>query len=31
MIDLSTEYLGLKLSNPLVPSSSPLTDSSLMV
>ena len=25
MIDLSTEYLGLKLSNPLVPSSSPLT------
>jgi dihydroorotate dehydrogenase (fumarate) len=27
MIDLSTEYLGLKLSNPLVPSSSPLTGS----
>ena len=25
MIDLSTEYLGLKLTNPLVPSSSPLT------
>lgn len=25
MIDLSTEYLGLKLNNPLVPSSSPLT------
>lgn len=25
MTDLSTEYLGLKLSNPLVPSSSPLT------
>ena len=25
MIDLSTEYLGIKLSNPLVPSSSPLT------
>ena len=25
MIDLSTEYLGLKLVNPLVPSSSPLT------
>ena len=25
MIDLSTEYLGLKLSSPLVPSSSPLT------
>ena len=25
MIDLSTEYLGLKLDNPLVPSSSPLT------
>lgn len=25
MIDLSTEYLGLKLGNPLVPSSSPLT------
>ncbi len=25
MIDLSTEYLGLSLSNPLVPSSSPLT------
>jgi dihydroorotate dehydrogenase (fumarate) len=25
MIDLSTEYLGLKLANPLVPSSSPLT------
>lgn len=25
MIDLSTEYLGLKLKNPLVPSSSPLT------
>ncbi len=25
MIDLSTQYLGLKLSNPLVPSSSPLT------
>jgi dihydroorotate dehydrogenase (fumarate) len=27
MIDLNTEYLGLKLSNPLVPSSSPLTGS----
>ncbi len=27
MIDLSTEYLGLKLANPLVPSSSPLTGS----
>ena len=25
MIDLSTEYIGLKLDNPLVPSSSPLT------
>ena len=25
MIDLSTEYIGLKLANPLVPSSSPLT------
>jgi len=25
MIDLSTQYLGLKLANPLVPSSSPLT------
>jgi dihydroorotate dehydrogenase (fumarate) len=25
MIDLSTEYLGLRLDNPLVPSSSPLT------
>ena len=25
MIDLSTEYLGLQLANPLVPSSSPLT------
>lgn len=25
MADLTTEYLGLKLSNPLVPSSSPLT------
>ena len=25
MIDLSTQYLGLKLINPLVPSSSPLT------
>ena len=25
MIDLSTEYLGLELTNPLVPSSSPLT------
>lgn len=25
MIDMSTEYLGLKLDNPLVPSSSPLT------
>jgi len=25
MIDLSTQYLGLKLNNPLVPSSSPLT------
>ena len=25
MIDLSTNYLGLKLANPLVPSSSPLT------
>ncbi|MCO6411976.1 MAG: dihydroorotate dehydrogenase-like protein [Thiogranum sp.] len=27
MADLSTEYLGLKLANPLVPSSSPLTNS----
>ncbi|MCW8924304.1 MAG: dihydroorotate dehydrogenase-like protein [Gammaproteobacteria bacterium] len=27
MIDLSTQYLGLKLKNPLVPSSSPLTAS----
>lgn len=27
MIDLTTEYLGLKLKNPLVPSSSPLTGS----
>lgn len=25
MIDLSTQYLGLKLKNPLIPSSSPLT------
>jgi dihydroorotate dehydrogenase (fumarate) len=25
MVDLSTEYLGLKLANPLVPSSSPLS------
>ena len=25
MLDLSTEYLGLKLSNPLVPSASPLS------
>jgi len=25
MIDLSTEYLGLKLANPLVPSASPLS------
>ena len=25
MVDLSTEYLGLKLANPLVPSASPLT------
>jgi dihydroorotate dehydrogenase (fumarate) len=25
MVDLSTEYLGLELANPLVPSSSPLT------
>jgi dihydroorotate dehydrogenase (fumarate) len=25
MVDLSTEYLGLKLSNPLVPSASPLS------
>jgi dihydroorotate dehydrogenase (fumarate) len=25
MVDLSTEYLGLKLKNPLVPSSSPLS------
>ena len=25
MVDLTSEYLGLKLSNPLVPSSSPLT------
>lgn len=25
MVDLTTEYLGLKLKNPLVPSSSPLT------
>ncbi len=25
MVDLTTEYLGLKLNNPLVPSSSPLT------
>ena len=28
MVDLATEYLGLKLSNPLVPSSSPLTGDS---
>lgn len=27
MLDLSTEYLGLKLKNPLVPSASPLTRS----
>ncbi|MHB8389336.1 MAG: dihydroorotate dehydrogenase-like protein, partial [Acidobacteriaceae bacterium] len=27
MMDLSTEYLGLKLKNPLVVSSSPLTES----
>jgi dihydroorotate dehydrogenase (fumarate) len=27
MIDLSTKYLGLKLSNPIVASASPLTDS----
>ena len=27
MIDLSTDYLGLKLKNPLVPSASPLTRS----
>lgn len=26
MVDLSTEYLGLKLSNPLVPSASPLAE-----
>ncbi len=26
MLDLSTEYLGLKLSNPLVPSASPLAE-----
>ncbi|MFO7603491.1 MAG: dihydroorotate dehydrogenase-like protein [Gammaproteobacteria bacterium] len=26
MIDLSTEYLGLKLSNPIVPSASPLAE-----
>jgi dihydroorotate dehydrogenase (fumarate) len=26
MVDLSTEYLGLKLAHPLVPSSSPLTN-----
>ena len=25
MIDLSTDYLGLKLKNPLVPSASPLS------
>ena len=25
MVDLTTEYLGLTLKNPLVPSSSPLT------
>jgi len=25
MVDLSTEYLGLKLANPLVPSASPLS------
>ena len=25
MIDLSTQYLGLSLKNPLVPSSSPLS------
>ena len=25
MIDLSTQYLGLKLANPLVPSASPLS------
>ena len=28
MIDLTTDYLGLKLENPLVPSSSPLTGNS---
>ena len=27
MIDLSTNYLGLKLSHPLVPSASPLSES----
>ena len=27
MIDLTTNYLGLKLTNPLVASASPLTDS----
>ena len=27
MVDLSTEYLGLKLSNPIVPSASPLAQS----
>ena len=26
MVDLSTEYLGLKLKNPLVPSASPLSE-----
>ena len=25
MVDISTEYLGLKLKNPLVPSASPLS------
>jgi len=25
MVDLTTEYLGLKLANPLVPSASPLS------
>ena len=27
MVDLTTEYLGLKLKNPLVPSASPLSRS----
>ncbi len=27
MIDMSTQYLGLKLRHPVVPSASPLSDS----